>query len=76
MTMTPEMGTIRAAVVGTGFIPVRHAPGWSVPRAMPTEDAAGLLLRLEGGARAVCALSQVSAGRKNFDDLATVLQEA
>ena len=33
---------------------------------METEDAAGLLLRLEGGARAVATISQVSAGRKNL----------
>ena len=32
---------------------------------MESDDAAGLLLRLEGGARAVCSVSQVSAGRKN-----------
>jgi predicted dehydrogenase len=32
---------------------------------METEDAAGILLRLEGGARAVLTVSQVSAGRKN-----------
>jgi predicted dehydrogenase len=32
---------------------------------MTSDDAAGLLLRLEGGARGVCSVSQVSAGRKN-----------
>jgi predicted dehydrogenase len=32
---------------------------------MESDDAAGLLLRLEGGARGVCSVSQVSAGRKN-----------
>lgn len=32
---------------------------------MASDDAAGLLLRLDGGARAVCSVSQVSAGRKN-----------
>jgi predicted dehydrogenase len=32
---------------------------------METEDAAGILLRLQGGARAVVTVSQVSAGRKN-----------
>jgi predicted dehydrogenase len=32
---------------------------------METEDAAGILLRLSGGARAVVTVSQVSAGRKN-----------
>ena len=34
-------------------------------RAIETEDAAGLLVRFEGGARGVVTLSQVSAGRKN-----------
>jgi predicted dehydrogenase len=32
---------------------------------MASDDAAGLLLRLEGGVRGVCSVSQVSAGRKN-----------
>jgi len=32
---------------------------------MHSDDAAGLLLRFEGGARATCTLSQVSAGRRN-----------
>jgi predicted dehydrogenase len=32
---------------------------------MESDDAAGLLLRLEGGVRGVCSVSQVSAGRKN-----------
>jgi predicted dehydrogenase len=32
---------------------------------MRSDDAAGLLLRLEGGLRGVCSVSQVSAGRKN-----------
>jgi len=41
------------------------ASGETVDREMDTEDLAGLLLRLEGGARAVCAVSQVSAGRRN-----------
>jgi predicted dehydrogenase len=41
------------------------SPGDTVDREMTTEDLAGLLLRLEGGARAVCAVSQVSAGRRN-----------
>jgi predicted dehydrogenase len=33
--------------------------------AMTSDDAAGILLRLEGGARGLVAVSQVSAGRKN-----------
>ncbi len=60
----------------TTFIPVRRRPtgpvetfaaagGETVPREMETEDAAGLLLRLEGGARGVATISQVSAGRRN-----------
>jgi predicted dehydrogenase len=32
---------------------------------MASDDAAGLLLRFDGGARGVCTISQVSAGRRN-----------
>ena len=32
---------------------------------MHSDDAAGLLLRFDGGARGVCTISQVSAGRRN-----------
>jgi predicted dehydrogenase len=61
----------------TTFIPVRKQPtgpvetfsagagGETVETPMETEDAAGILLRLTGGARAVVTVSQVSAGRKN-----------
>jgi predicted dehydrogenase len=61
----------------TTFIAVRRQPtgpvetfseanrGETVDTAMETEDAAGILLRLSGGARAVLTVSQVSAGRKN-----------
>jgi predicted dehydrogenase len=60
----------------TTFIPVRRKPtgpvetfsagsGETVDTQMETEDAAGILLRLTGGARAVATVSQVSAGRKN-----------
>jgi predicted dehydrogenase len=61
----------------TTFIPVRRRPtgpvetfseakrGETVDTPMETEDAAGILLRLSGGARAVATVSQVSAGRKN-----------
>jgi len=61
----------------TTFIGVRKQPtgpvetfsgaaaGETVDTVMETEDAAGLLLRLSGGARAVVTISQVSAGRKN-----------
>jgi predicted dehydrogenase len=61
----------------TTFIPVRKQPtgpvetfsgtsdGDTVDTPMETEDAAGILLRLSGGARAVVTVSQVSAGRKN-----------
>jgi predicted dehydrogenase len=61
----------------TTFMPVRKEPvghvetfatevgGEFVERAIETEDAAGLLVRFEGGARGVVTLSQVSAGRKN-----------
>src|SRR5262245_60603782 len=59
------------------FIPVRRQPtgpvetftdgaaGDTVEVQMETEDAAGILLRFEGGARGVLTVSQVSAGRKN-----------
>jgi predicted dehydrogenase len=62
----------------TTFIAVRKQPtgpvetfsgatdGETVDTPMETEDAAGILLRLSGGARAVATVSQVSAGRKNF----------
>jgi predicted dehydrogenase len=36
-----------------------------VREAMVSDDAAGVLLRFEGGARGLCSVSQVSAGRKN-----------
>jgi predicted dehydrogenase len=61
----------------TTFIPVRRQPtgpvetfsagggGETVDTPMETEDAAGILLRLSGDARAVVTVSQVSAGRKN-----------
>jgi predicted dehydrogenase len=61
----------------TTFIAVRKQPtgpvetfsgaaeGETVDTAMETEDTAGILLRLTGGARAVATISQVSAGRKN-----------
>jgi predicted dehydrogenase len=62
----------------TTFISVRRRPsgpvetfgggtggGDTVDAPMDTEDAAGILLRLSGGARAVMTVSQVSAGRKN-----------
>jgi len=58
-------------------IPVRRVPtgpvetfsagdaGERVDREITTEDTAGIMLRLDGGARAVCAVSQLSAGRRN-----------
>jgi predicted dehydrogenase len=61
----------------TTFMPVRKEPIGHVEtfstatshetrdRAIETEDAAGLLVRFEGGARGVVTLSQVSAGHKN-----------
>jgi predicted dehydrogenase len=36
-----------------------------VRESMVSDDAAGLLLRFDGGGRGVCSVSQVSAGRKN-----------
>jgi predicted dehydrogenase len=61
----------------TTFMPVRRRPAGPVEtfvdagevervtEEVATEDAAGILLRLAGGARAVLTVSQVSAGRKN-----------
>jgi predicted dehydrogenase len=61
----------------TTVIPVRRVPtgpvetfsggssGERVPREITTEDIAGFMLRMEGGARAVGAVSQLSAGRRN-----------
>jgi predicted dehydrogenase len=63
----------------TTVIPVRQVPtgpvetfagkggaaGERLPREITTEDIAGFMLRLEGGARAVGAVSQLSAGRRN-----------
>lgn len=39
--------------------------GELIEEAMSSDDAAGILLRFEGGARGLVAISQVSAGRKN-----------
>lgn len=60
----------------TTVVPTRQRPSGSAvtfasssgptePVEMTTEDAAGVLLRFEGGARGVLTLSQVSPGRKN-----------
>ena len=61
----------------TTFMPIRRQPKGrvetfsdatdveTVDREITTEDAAGLLVRYEDGARGVVTLSQVSAGRKN-----------
>lgn len=61
------------------FVPVRREPKGpvetfaatdhhrerTVEHMMETDDAAGILLRFEGGVRAVTTISQVSAGRRN-----------
>jgi predicted dehydrogenase len=52
--------TFAAASVGEDVERVREH--------MESDDAAGVLLRFEDGARGVCSLSQVSAGRKNCID--------
>ena len=52
-----EVGTFAGAGVADDVERVREP--------MSSDDAAGLLLRLEGGMRGVCSVSQVSAGRKN-----------
>src|SRR5918993_4653496 len=52
-----EVGTFAASGVADDVERVREP--------MSSDDAAGILLRLEGGMRGVCSVSQVSAGRKN-----------
>ena len=52
-----EVGTFAAHGVADDVERVREP--------MSSDDAAGILLRLEGGMRGVCSVSQVSAGRKN-----------
>jgi predicted dehydrogenase len=54
---TGEVETFAAARVGDNVPRVREQ--------MESDDAAGLLLRFDGGARGVCTISQVSAGRRN-----------
>ncbi len=61
----------------TTFIPERQRPAGDVPtfasagdvervpEPMSSDDAAGLLLRFNDGARGACTVSQVSFGRKN-----------
>ena len=53
-----EVETFAAARVGDNVPRVRER--------MDSDDAAGLLLRFEGGGRGVCTISQVSAGRRNL----------
>ena len=63
------------------FVPVRRHPAGPietfasadadvdlVEEAMASDDAASIMLRFEGGARGLTAISQVSAGRKNTID--------
>jgi predicted dehydrogenase len=52
-----EVGTFASSGVAADVERVREP--------MRSDDAAGLLLRLEGGMRGLCSVSQVSAGRKN-----------
>src|SRR5215213_4581068 len=52
-----EVGTFAGAGVADDVERVREP--------MSSDDAAGILLRLEGGGRGVCSVSQVSAGHKN-----------
>ena len=52
-----EVGTFSGAGVADDVERVREP--------MTSDDAAGILLRLEGGVRGLCSVSQVSAGRKN-----------
>jgi predicted dehydrogenase len=52
-----EVGTFAGHAVASDVERVRER--------MTSDDAAGILLRLEGGVRGLCSVSQVSAGRKN-----------
>jgi predicted dehydrogenase len=52
-----EVGTFSGHAVADDVERVRET--------MRSDDAAGILLRLEGGMRGLCSVSQVSAGRKN-----------
>ena len=52
-----EVGTFAGHAVAADVERVREP--------MTSDDAAGMLLRFEGGMRGVCSVSQVSAGRKN-----------
>jgi predicted dehydrogenase len=52
-----EVGTFAGHTVASDAERVREH--------MTSDDAAGMLLRFEGGMRGVCSVSQVSAGRKN-----------
>jgi predicted dehydrogenase len=52
-----DVETFGVATVDDGVERVRES--------MVSDDAAGLLLRFDGGGRGVCSVSQVSAGRKN-----------
>jgi predicted dehydrogenase len=54
---TGDVETFGAAAVADDVERVREH--------MESDDAAGLLLRFDGGGRGVCSVSQVSAGRKN-----------
>lgn len=54
---TGEVQTFAAARVDRDAVRERQP--------ISSDDAAGLLLRFDGGARGVCTVSQVSAGRKN-----------
>jgi predicted dehydrogenase len=52
-----DVETFGVATIDDGVERVRES--------MISDDAAGLLLRFDGGGRGVCSVSQVSAGRKN-----------
>jgi predicted dehydrogenase len=52
-----DVETFGVATIDDGVKRVRES--------MVSDDAAGLLLRFDGGGRGVCSVSQVSAGRKN-----------
>ncbi len=54
---TGEVETFASARIDVG--------GPRITERMASDDAAGVLLRFDGGARGTCTISQVSAGRRN-----------
>ena len=64
-TRSSASGAARPARSRRSPPPVSATTSPRVREQMESDDAAGLLLRFDGGARGVCTISQVSAGRRN-----------